>query len=124
MSGPSDDKSKAIARQKIRRLIGKIQAIGSARIGYSEDEGQALVKTRVRPECGPVSVPIQEQIQGPVGPDLCCREDQSQGTRPESGSSENQLGPSRTRVRPQQVKESGWREDQSQVVVRTRFMSQ
>ena len=49
MSGPSDDTSKAVVRQRIRRLLGKIQAIERTRIGYSEDEGQALVKTRVRP---------------------------------------------------------------------------
>ena len=50
MSGPSDDKSKAVVRQRIRKLLGKIQAIERTRIGYSEDEGQALGKTRVRPE--------------------------------------------------------------------------
>ena len=50
MSGPRDYKSKAIVRQRIRKLLGKIQAIEKTRIGYSEDESQALVKTRVRPE--------------------------------------------------------------------------
>ena len=50
MSGPSDDKSKAVVRQRIRKLLGKIQAIERTRIGYSEDERQDLVKTRVRAE--------------------------------------------------------------------------
>ena len=50
MSGPSDAKSKAVVRQRTRKLVGKIQATERTRIGDSEDEGQALVKTRVRPE--------------------------------------------------------------------------
>ena len=49
MSGPSDDMSKAVVRGRIRTFLGKIQGIERTRIGYSEDEGQALVKTRVRP---------------------------------------------------------------------------
>ena len=41
--------SKAVVRGRIRTFLGKIQGIERTRIGYSEDEGQALVKTRVRP---------------------------------------------------------------------------
>ena len=64
-------------------------------------------------------MPIQEQIQGPVIPDLDCREDQSWGTvrttvrafrGPESG--------------PSKSKNQAGERNQSQVVVRTRFMSQ
>ena len=81
-----------------------------------------------------MSVPIQEQIQGPVGPDLGCREDQSLGTvrttvRAFQGLSSQ--APASHRIRLERGPESGssevsivFHEDQSRATVRTRLRSQ
>ena len=67
-----------------------------------------------------MSVPIQEQIQGPVGPDLGCREDQSLGTvrttvRAFQGLSSQ--APASHRIRLERGPESGCSEDQIHVPV-------
>ena len=64
-----------------------------------------------------MSVPIQEQIQGPLGPDLGCREDQSLGTvrttvRAFRGLSSQ--APASHRIRLERGPESGCSEDQIQ----------